>query len=542
MSHETPRIVYFGPGIRTETAPEDYGNKAAVLTRISALGIPVPPGFALSVDICEEYFRNGQVIPEDVPELLRQGIAFIERSTGLRYGDRRRPLLVSARSGAPISMPGVMETILDIGLNRTTLRGLVSQTGNPKFAWDSYRRFLENFGTVIYSHDPAAYRKIARGVMDPLQVTDEAGLDFAALRSLAEQYEKQYSRTNGTRLPDDVFMQLELATGAILRSWDSPRAKTFRGMHLVAGARGTGVTVQAMVFGNLGPLSGAGVAFSRNPWTGADELVVDFRFGAQGEDIVSGDQGVVSQQEFAARIPLAARELSDTAKRLEVLYRDMQDIEFTVQEGKLFILQSRSGKRAPLAALRIATDLVFSKVIGEEEGLDLVRGIDPDAITIQHIETSDLPLATGISASMGVASGRIALTSEHAVEYAKNSPVILVRETATPDDIRGIGVSSGILTTRGARTSHAAVVARQMGKVCIVSCAEMKIDPVLRLCSFPSHVLYEGDTITLDGATGRVYPGTVRIVAEKPTGLIEKVRQWKDRNAAQGLHGSEAAQ
>ncbi len=526
MPDKPPRIVFFGPDIKTEAASDDFGNKASVLTRMSALGIPVPLGFALSVDICEEYFQNDQVLPDDVPELLRQGLAFIERSTGSRYGADRRPLLVSARSGAPVSMPGAMETILNIGLNRKTLRGLVAQTGNPKFAWDSYRRFLENFGTVVFSHDPELYRKIERSAMKNEQVPDDAGLDFAALRTIAEQYEQLYPRTNGKRLPDDVFSQLELAATAILESWNNPRAKMFRKMNLISGARGTGVTVQAMVFGNLGSLSGAGVAFSRNPWTGANELLVDFKFGAQGEDIVSGLMGVVSQEEFAARIPLAARELSDAAKRLESLYHDMQDIEFTVQEGKLFILQGRSGKRAPLAALKIAVDLVQEKKITQDEALGRLRDIDTGAITVQTVMTSELPLATGISASMGVASGKVALTTEHAIEFAKNSPVILVRETATPDDIQGIGASGGILTVRGARTSHAAVVARQMGKVCIVSCGELKIDPARRACIFPGRELFEGDYITLDGRSGKIYAGIVPVVVENPTELIEHLRQW----------------
>jgi pyruvate,orthophosphate dikinase len=527
MTDEPPRIVFFGPDVKTEVESEDFGNKASVLTRMSALGIPVPPGFALSVNLCEEYFRNGQVIPDDVPELLRQGIAFIERSTGLQYGASRRPLLVSARSGAAVSMPGAMETILDIGLNRFTVRGLIAQTGNPKFSWDSYRRFLENFGTVVFSHDPNQYRKIVRLVMDEEKVTDEAGLDFAAMRTIADQYEQLYPRTNGKKLPDNVFSQLELATTAIFQSWSSPRALAFRNMNPLSGARGTGVTVQAMVFGNLGTLSGAGVAFSRNPWTGVNELLVDFKFGAQGEDIVSGLMGVVSHREFAARIPLAARELSEAAKRLEFMYRDMQDIEFTVQEGKLFILQSRSGKRAPLAALKIAVDLVHDDIIAKDESVSRVRDIDAESITIQTIQTSEPPIAKGISASMGVASGKIALSAEYAIELSKISAVILVRETANPDDISGIGASQGILTVRGARTSHAAVVARQMGKVCIVSCGDLKIDLSRRVCTFPGHDLYEGDYITLDGENGRIYAGIVPVVVEKPLELIEELSQWR---------------
>ena len=462
------------------------------------------PGFTLSVDICEEYFRNGQELPDDVPELLRQGLAFIERSTGLQFGTGRRPLLVSA----PVR--GIRKHARGHG-NHPQHR---AQNGEHCGDW-WHRLATRNLpgtrtggfwrisGPWSSSIDPEMSRKIEHLTMDREGVPDDAGLDFAALRSIAEQYEQVYPRTNGKRLPDDVFSQLELAATAILQSWDSQRARMFRSMNLISGARGTGVTVESMVFGNLGSLSGAGVAFSRNPWTGTNELLVDFKFGAQGEDIVSGLMGVVSHQEFAARIPLAARELSDAAKRLESLYHDMQDIEFTVQEGKLFILQSRAGKRAPLAALKIAVDLVQEKSITPEEALGRVRDIDTEALTVQTISASEPPLAAGISASMGVASGKVALTTEHAIEFAKNAPVILVRETATPDDIEGIGASGGLLTVRGARTSHAAVVARQMGKVCIVSCGDLKIDRNRRVCSFPGRDLFEGDTITLDGQSGK---------------------------------------
>jgi len=529
MTSDPPRIIFFGPEIRSEAESEYYGNKAAVLATISGFGIPVPPGFALSVDICEEFFKNNGILPDDVPELIRQGIAFIERSTTLRYGDRRRPLIVSVRSGAPVSMPGVMETILDLGLNKTTIRGLISLTGNPKFAWDTYRRFLENFGTVVFSHDPGAYRKIVQEVMAAEQVSDEVALDFSALRSIAEQEERLYTRINGNKLPEDVFSQLELAATAVLQSWDSPRAQSFRSLNLVSGARGTGVTVQAMVYGNLSPLSGSGVAFSRNPWTGENSLIVDFKFGAQGEDIVSGNMGVVTQQEFEARIPLAARELADIAKRLEHYYRDMQDIEFTVQDGKLFILQSRSGKRAPLASLKIAVELVQESIIGEDEAFGRIRDIDTDNLTVQTIAAKERPIATGISASMGVVSGKIALTSVHAVECAKTSPVILVRETATPDDMPGIGISAGILTSRGARTSHAAVVARQMGKVCIVSCTDLEIDTARHRCKFPGGDLYEGDTITLDGMTGNVYAGRLDIIVKRPDDLLGYLQKWKEK-------------
>jgi len=526
LTNEPPRIVFFGPEIKTECSSIDFGNKASVLTRMSADGIPVPPGFALSVDICREYFQNDQELPDDVPELLRQGISFIERSTDQGFGASRHPLLVSARSGAPVSMPGAMETILNLGLNRDTLRGLIAKTGNPKFAWDTYRRFLENFGTVVYTHDPLSYRRIIKDIVGKEQIGDEADLDFVGFRTIAEEFEDLYSRTNGRHLPTDVFDQLERATAAIFDSWENPRAITFRKMNPDFAAKGTGVTIQAMVFGNLGSLSGAGVAFSRNPWTGTNELLVDFKFGAQGEDIVSGHMGVVSHDEFSARIPLAARELSYSATRLETIYNDMQDIEFTVQEGKLYILQCRSGKRAPLAALKIAVEMVKENIIEKKEALYRIRSIDINSLAIQTLETSVKPLAKGISASMGVASGKIALSSERAAELSKTSPVILIRETANPDDISGIASALGILTVRGARTSHAAVVARQMGKVCIVSCDDMKIDQEHRKVIFSGHELYEGDLITIDGSSGSIYAGIINTSTKKPIELIKEIKSW----------------
>jgi len=520
-------MILFGPGIRTDANPEDFGKKAAVLSEMASLGIPVPPGFSFPVAICEEYFRNGENLPGDVPGLLRKGLAFIEQSTGLKYGGVQRPLLVSVRSGAPVTMPGVMDTVLNVGLNRATLRGLIGMSGNPRFAWDSYRRFLEEFGRRIYSHDPGTYHQALASMLRRERVSDGALLDFASLREIAEHYERLYSRTNGQKFPEDPYLQLELAVTAVLRSWDSPRARRFREMNLVRGSRGTAVTIQAMVFGNMGLLSGAGVAFSRNPWTGSGELLVDFRFGAQGEDVVSGELGAATRQEFAAKIPLAARELQDIARRLETHYGDMQDIEFTVQEGKLFILQSRPGKRSPLAALQIAVDLAQEEIIAVPDALGLLEGIDIGDITIQQVMTENPPLATGISASGGVASGKVVLSPERAVELAEESPVILVRETASPDDIAGISASAGLLAARGARTSHAAVVARQMGKVCIVECSAMAIDYNRKVCRFPGHDVYEGDTITLDGQSGAVYNGTVEIRSEKPTVLISQIETWK---------------
>jgi pyruvate,orthophosphate dikinase len=445
----------------------------------------------------------------------------------LVFGSGKRPLLVSVRSGAPVTMPGVMDTILDVGLNRETVRGLIFMTGNPRFAWDSYRRFLEQFGKSVFGHDPKAYHPILRQYLLREGIDDEAALDFHSLRDIAEQYERTFSRRNGRRFPENVQDQLLLSTEAVLGSWMNPRAEQFRKMHLVHGARGTAVTVQAMVFGNLGVNSGAGVAFSRNPWNGEPGLLVDFKFGAQGEDVVSGDKGTTTQAELAQRMPNEFHALEKIAGTLEKEFHDMQDIEFTIQEGVLYILQSRSGKRAPLAALRIAVDLEREGIASREETLHLVEDVDIEHLVLRRVRTTRPPLAYGISASTGVASGKIALTVEQALQFARDDSVILVRETASTDDIQGIGAAEGLLTARGARTAHVAVVARQMGKVCIVNCTDLSIDLHRHVCQFGTNQLYEGDRITLEGETGAIYSGTVAVADERPDALIDIVRSWK---------------
>jgi pyruvate,orthophosphate dikinase len=524
MANDVPRMVTFGHGPQVEITSEDFGNKAAYLASIAKLGIPVPPGFSLNVSICEEYYRNGGRLPSDVPDLLRQGIAFIERATGLTFGGRK-PLLVSVRSGAPVTMPGVMDTILDVGLNRETLRRMMSLTGNPRFSWDCYRRFMENFGEVVFSHDAGQYRSLLNDAMKRKGVLEEVELESSSLKRLAGEYERIFL-AGGRKLPEDVYEQLELAVVAVLRSWMNPRAQAFRRMNLLGNVRGTAVTVQAMVYGNIGPRSGAGVAFTRNPWTGKNELLLDFKFGAQGEDVVSGAQSAVTQRELLETIPQVHQELLVASRKIESHFKDMQDIEFTVQEGKLYILQSRDGKRSPLAALRIAVELCREGIISPQEALQRLREVDIESISVQKVISHEAPLAAGISASSGVASGRIAFTGGVAERFSAGGPVILVKEMITPDDIPRIAVCAGILTARGARTSHAAVVARQMGKVCIVNCTDLEIDVSSHKCRLGGRELSEGDVITLDGDAGSVYPGKVEVLYEKPHALIAVVKGW----------------
>ncbi|HTY90608.1 MAG TPA: PEP/pyruvate-binding domain-containing protein [Methanocella sp.] len=525
----TSRMVVFGAGTTAEALPQEFGNKAAVLVKMASLGIPVPPGFALGVTICDDYYRNNEVLPDYVDEMLKRGISHLEKATGLTFGSGRRPLLVSVRSGAPISMPGIMDTMLNIGLNREIIQGLIYMSGNPRFAWDTYRRYLENFGTIVLGYEGSKFQAILHEIMEDVGVTDETALDFKSLKLITGRYEAMLQRNGGPKFPENVYDQLRAASIAVLRSWNSPRAANFRRLNLVGAARGTAVTVQAMVFGNMGRFSGAGVAFSRNPWTGGKELVVDYKLGAQGEDVVSGSQGASTQKEMAHLMPEAYRDLQAVATRLEQYFKDMQDIEFTVQEARLFILQSRSGKRSPYAALRIAVEMVDEGLITPKVALRLLEGVDIDSIIIQRLNASGEPLGAGISASVGVAAGRIALTCERAEEDSARSPVILVRETASPDDIAGIKAAGGLLTARGARTSHAAVVARQMGKVCVVNCADLSIDLARHRINIGKAMLHEGDEITLDGSSGLVYAGHLSTTTEKPVDLLAKVAKWRKK-------------
>ena len=522
------RMVRFGPGMRDEVPSSEFGNKASGLATMALMGIPVPPGFSLSVSICEDYYRNDTTLPDDFSSLLKGGIASLEKASGSVFGGIRRPLLVSVRSGAPVSMPGVMDTILNVGLNRETLRGLIFLSGNPRFAWDTYRRFLIEFARVIFRQDLQPYHLALRTMLDAEGVTDPVELNSRSLRDLAFQYERIFSSGTGRRFPSDVHEQLACAAEGVIRSWTSPRAEAFRRMNLIKEVRGTAVTVQMMVFGNMGAHSGAGVAFTRNPWLGTGDLLVDFKFGAQGDDVVSGEESAATQTEFARTMPEIYDTLAEIGKKLELHYRDMQDLEFTVEEGKLYILQTRSGKRSPYAALKIAVSLCQEGIISPSDVSWMLREVDLDAITVQRVKSDDYPVAVGIPASGGVAVGMIAFSGERAEQEAREgNPVILVRETASPDDLPGISVAHGLLTVRGARTSHAAVVARQMGKICVVQCEGLTIDAPKKRCTISGHELREGSVISIDGNSGNVYIGAVEWSEERPEELISIVRTWE---------------
>ena len=362
------RMLEFGNRKKKYASKESFGNKGSILIDMSSMSVPVPPGFVLNVSVCEDYFKNSRYLPDDVPSLLRQGILFIESVTGKVFGGSP-PLMVSVRSGAAASMPGSMETLLNVGLSKNNVRSLIARTGNPSFAWDSYRRLIEGFGRIVFFQDPSIYRSLLNSAIDAAGVTEEKELDYMELRELAAKYERFFFDESGKPFPEDTYEQLELAVKAVLDSWMSPRAKEFREIHNIKGARGTAVTIQAMVFGNMDLKSGSGIAFTRNPWTGEKLPVIDFRIEAQGEDLASGSRAGTLGFELETAFPVVYKKLEGIWNELEAHLKDMQDIEFTVEEGKLYILQSRNGKRSPMAALRIAVDLVEEGLISPGEAL-----------------------------------------------------------------------------------------------------------------------------------------------------------------------------
>jgi pyruvate, orthophosphate dikinase len=522
MLSDSERFVRFGPGLSTSAPSERFGNKACVLARMASMGLPIPPGFALSVAVCRDYFANGRGIPPYVPDHLRQGIAYLESATGLKFGSPRRPLLVSVRSGSPVSMPGMMTTVLNVGITRETLPGLILRRGNPRFAWDSYRRLLENFGEVL-GVDPATLDESLRATMRAVGARDQSEMDFRALRDLASAYERTLHRVSGEPFPEDVRDQLLFATRAVLDSWMNPRAQQFRERNRLNDAGGTAVTIQAMVFGNLGRDSGAGVMFTRNPWNGENRPLIDFKLGVQGEDVVSRSRRS-GHNDLERVFPELHRELVSFGRRLEAEFVDMQDVEFTVEEKRLFLLQSRSGAREPLAALRIALDLADEGRIGRDEARARIARLDLDRIVVHDPPTNAAPLAQGEPASIGVATGAVAFSAAEAVELARRGPVILVKDDLVPDDIAVLDSAQGAVMPRGSRTSHAIVVARQMGKAVVVNCPALEVDSAARRFRAGEREVHAGETISIDGATGRIYSGRVEFRARHPDDLLARVR------------------
>jgi pyruvate,orthophosphate dikinase len=503
------------------------GNKAANLSQLDRLGFRVPPAIVLSTSLCQEYLERGHTIGADLPQLLNGYVRRLEEATGRSFGGRQ-PLLVSVRSSPPTSMPGMLDTILNVGLTESTVRSLVRMTGNPQLAWDAYRRLICAFAETVHDAPPEAFDRLTSGFLSEAKVDSIQDLDPLRLRSLARESADLLESLTGSPLPADPHTQLLRAVEAVWKSWNSARAREYRRLNELE-ATGTAVLIQAMVFGNAGGSSGSGVGFTRHPTDGRDQLYVDFLFNAQGEDVVSGRQGRTDAARLARVLPNVQQELERAKPRLEAAFRDMQDFEFTVQDGRLYFLQTRAGKRTPWAAVQIAVDLVSESIIDPSTALQRLAGIDVAAVERTRVQpgAESAPIATGIPAGLGVVAGAIALDSTNAQQMAREQPVILVRPEMSPDDIIGLDAAAGVLTGLGGRTSHAAVVARQMGKVCVVGCRVMRIDSDSHRCWFGDRPFREGDLITIDGETGHVFEGRVAVVTEKPHTALAIIARWR---------------
>jgi pyruvate,orthophosphate dikinase len=538
MSDDTQSPVFFVGGGHSdprEITAEVVGGKAYSLMRLDALGLPVPPAFVLPTGLCRAVLARDGCAPDDFLDLLAANVRQLENATGRTFGGHRRPLLVSVRSGAPVSMPGMLETLLNIGLNDTSVAGLIRMTGNPRLAWDSYRRLVEGYATVVRGWRANPMRRLEERHLRASLFPSVRDLDAAALRDLTRSSLELLDRERGGGFPQDPMQQLADAVLGVFRSWRSPKAVEYRRMNGLDDEVGTAATVQAMVFGNAGGTSGSGVGFTRDPATGRNDLYLDFLFDAQGEDVVAGRQAVTDTARLALLLPDVVARLQRVKSVLEAEFHDVQDFEFTVQEGDLFLLQTRSAQRTPWAALQIALDLVDEGMIEPATALGRLAGIDLEGLERVRLasERDEAPLASCTPASIGVAIGPIALDSDRVrAAAAAGRPAVLVREDFATEDIAGIAGAAGVLTARGGRTSHAAVVARQLGKVCLVGCTSLSIDLERRRCRIGERELREGEDLSLDGDAGRVFAGQLAVERERPRQALERVADWRAGCAA----------
>jgi pyruvate,orthophosphate dikinase len=522
-------LCFILPGVRaSDVTAEAVGNKAWNLMRLAGADLPVPPAFVLPTAWCRAW-RAGTLDEGALRTALADGLQRLEAATDLGFGSSRRPLLVSVRSGAAVSMPGMLETVLDVGLNAASADGLLRLTGNPRLVWDSYRRLVQGFAEVVAGLPAAPFEAAVRETVRAAEVETERALDHRALRALTGTMLATYQHLAGTPFPADPLTQLTQAAAAVFRSWDAPKAVAYRRLHDIPDDAGTAVTVQTMVFGNAGGHSGAGVGFTRDPATGEDRLYFDFCFNGQGEDVVAGRRTLTDSERMRQAMPAAYAALQAARARLEALFRDVQDFEFTVQDGRLYLLQTRRAQRTPLAALRSAVEMVAQGLITPAEGLDRLAAVDLAAVGRTRFQPPlPPPLAQAIVAGPGVATGPVALDTGAAEHFAaEGTPAILVRPETATADIAGMAKAAGILTASGSRTSHAAVVARQLGLTCLVGCGAVRFDPATRRCQIGGHTVVEGDPISLDGNTGHIYPGRLAVLREVPERELAVVAGWR---------------
>ncbi|MFQ5503182.1 MAG: pyruvate, phosphate dikinase [Planctomycetota bacterium] len=514
------------------------GSKGANLAEMTNLGIPVPPGFTISTEVCQHYtVERGRastgcdLFPQGLWDAVDSAMSSLEQATLRRFGASDHPLLVSVRSGAAVSMPGMMDTILNLGLNEKTAEALAGESDNPRFAWDSYRRFVQMYGNVVLEVPMARFEDRLEQAMESAGASKDTDLGVDALRSLVTRYLETVVAETGSEFPTDPRTQLRGAIEAVLRSWDNERARVYRRINRIQDLRGTAVTVQAMVFGNTGEDSATGVCFTRNPSTGANEPFGEFLVNAQGEDVVAGVRTPLPLAKLCEVLPKAAEKLRDIMRSLERHFRQLQDLEFTIENGKLYILQTRGGKRTATAALKIAVDMVEEGLLSPGEAVLQVDANQLDQILHPTFDpgVERQLLASGIAASPGCVVGQVALSPERAEEWAdQGRPVILIRRETSPEDLKGMAKSLGFVTARGGKTSHAAVVARQMGRTCVSGCSALVIDEAQGVFRFGDQKLREGDTISVDGTLGEIYRGELPTVQTELPQTLFQVMDWAD--------------
>jgi len=510
------------------------GGKGANLAEMTNLGLPIPQGFTVTTEACTDYYNNGRAISEDIQQQIFTALADLEKKQGKKFGDTENPLLVSVRSGARASMPGMMDTILNLGLNDVAVEGFAKKTGNPRFAYDSYRRFIQMFSDVVMEVPKSLFERVLDEIKAAKQVKFDMELTAEDLQEVITRFKAIYKDKMGEDFPQDPKVQLMEAVKAVFRSWDNERAIVYRRMNDIPGDWGTAVNVQAMVFGNMGETSGTGVAFTRNPSTGAKGIYGEYLINAQGEDVVAGIRTPQPITKLEQDLPECYKQFMEIAMKLEAHYRDMQDMEFTIENGKLFFLQTRNGKRTAQAALQIACDLVDEGVITPQEAVTRIEAksldqllhptFDPEALKAGEVIGQALP------ASPGAAAGKVYFTAEDAKQaHEQGERVVLVRLETSPEDIEGMHASEGILTVRGGMTSHAAVVARGMGTCCVSGCGDIAINEDDKVFELGGYTFHEGDYISLDGSTGKIYKGDIKTMEASVSGNFGRIMDWADQ-------------
>jgi pyruvate,orthophosphate dikinase len=539
------KLIYFfgnGKADGTGTMKDLLGGKGAGLAEMTNAGVPVPPGFTITTEVCNLFYDLGRRVPEGLDGEMRDYMKKMEDALGgkFKFGDLERPLLVSVRSGSKFSMPGMMDTVLNLGLNDKTINGLIRMSGNERFAWDAYRRFIQMFGNVVMGIEKDAFEHIIHEVKKKRKLKLDIEMTAEDLKGLVAKFKSKVKQIEKRDFPQEVWEQLTMARDAVFGSWNNPRAITYRKLNDIPGNLGTAVNVQAMVFGNMGETSATGVGFTRDPSTGSKVFYGEYLTNAQGEDVVAGIRTPHPIADLEKEMPEVYKQLREITSKLERHYRDVQDFEFTVQEGKLFMLQTRTGKRTAHAAVKIAVDMVQEGLITKEEAILRVEPASLDQLLHPIIDPKARleVIAKGLPASPGAASGKVVFTADEAVRQAKKEKVILVRPETTPDDIHGMDAAKGILTARGGMTSHAAVVARGMGKPCVAGCESIRVDLKAEKFFVGKYTVKVGDFITIDGGTGRVIIGKVPTKDPEVSGDFGTLMKWADEVRTMGVRAN----